>query len=39
MGTDASYSFSTSNLSNGVYIVRLKTSDKAEMGTKIIVNN
>ena len=39
MGTDASYSFSTANLGNGVYIVKLKTSDKAEMGTKIIVNN
>ncbi|MBP6757762.1 MAG: T9SS type A sorting domain-containing protein [Flavobacterium sp.] len=39
LGTDSSYSFPTANLSNGVYIVKLTTSDKAEMGTKIIVNN
>lgn len=39
LGTDSSYAFSTANLSNGVYIVKLTTSDKAEMGTKIIIKN
>jgi hypothetical protein len=31
------YSFSTSNLRDGVYIVKMVTSDKIETGTKIIV--
>ncbi len=39
LGTDLSYSFSTSNLSDGIYIVKLTTTDKSEMGTKIIVKN
>ncbi len=39
LGTDASYSFSTANLSDGIYIVKLNTTDKSEMGTKIIVKN
>lgn len=39
LGTDSSYAFPTANLSNGVYIVKLTTSDKAEMGTKIIIKN
>ncbi|WP_281298172.1 T9SS type A sorting domain-containing protein [Flavobacterium limnophilum] len=39
LGTNSSYSFSTADLSNGIYIVKLTTNDKAEMGTKIIVNN
>ena len=39
LGTDSSYSFSTSNLSDGIYIVKLTTTDKSEMGTKIIVKN
>ena len=39
LGTDSSYAFPTANLSNGIYIVKLTTSDKAEMGTKIIIKN
>ena len=39
LGTDSSYSFSTSNLSDGIYIVKLTEADKLEMGTKIIVKN
>ncbi len=39
LGTDSFYSFSTANLSNGIYIVKLTTIDKSEMGTKIIVKN
>jgi hypothetical protein len=39
LGTDLSYVFSTSNLSDGIYIVKLTTNDKTEMGTKIIVKN
>jgi hypothetical protein len=39
LGTDTSYRFPTSNLSNGIYIVKLTTNDKGEMGTKIIVKN
>lgn len=37
--TATSYSFSTSDLSNGIYIVKLMTADKTEMGQKIIVKN
>lgn len=39
LGTEASYSFSTANLGNGVYVVKLITNDKAEMGTKVIIKN
>ena len=39
LGTDSSYAFPTGELSNGVYIVKLTTNDKAEMGTKIIIQN
>ncbi|MDD5150511.1 MAG: T9SS type A sorting domain-containing protein [Flavobacterium sp.] len=39
LGTDTSYTFPTSNLSDGIYIVKLTTSDKIEMGRKIIVKN
>lgn len=39
LGTDSSYTFPTSNLSNGIYIVKLTSNDKIEMGTKIIVKN
>jgi len=39
LGTNSSYSFSTANLSNGIYIVKLTANDKSEMGTKIIVKN
>jgi hypothetical protein len=39
LGTDPSYSFSTANLSDGIYIVKLTANDKTEMGTKIIIKN
>lgn len=39
LGTDTSFSFPTSSLTDGVYIVKLTTNDKEEMGTKIIVKN
>lgn len=39
LGTDSSYSFPTSNLSDGIYIVKLSTTDKSEMGQKIIIKN
>ena len=39
LGNDSFYTFSTSNLSDGIYIVKLTTTDKSEMGTKIIVKN
>lgn len=39
LGTDSSHIFSTSNLSDGIYIVKLITTDKLEMGIKIIVKN
>jgi hypothetical protein len=39
LGTDSSYSFPTSNLSDGIYIVKLSTNDKIEMCQKIIVEN
>jgi hypothetical protein len=39
LGTHSSYSFPTSNLSNGIYIVKLSTNDKIEMGQKIIIKN
>lgn len=39
LGTDSSYVFSTSDLSNGIYIVKLASMDKIEIGTKIIVKN
>lgn len=39
LGTDLSYAFPTSNLSDGIYIVKLTTNDKIETGTKIIVKN
>jgi len=39
LGTNASYTFPTSNLSSGIYIVKLSTNDKLEMGQKIIVKN
>ena len=38
-GTDTSYTFSTANLSNGIYIVKLTTNDKTENGQKIIIKN
>lgn len=39
LGTDAAYTFSTSDLSNGIYIVKLSTNEKTGMGQKIIVKN
>ncbi len=39
LGTNLSYEFSTATLSDGIYIVKLTTNDKNEMGTKIIVKN
>jgi hypothetical protein len=39
LGSNSTYSFSTSNLRDGVYIVKMITSDKIETGTKIIVRN
>jgi hypothetical protein len=39
LGSDVNYSFSTSNLSDGIYIVKLITNENIEMGQKIIVRN
>jgi hypothetical protein len=39
LGSDTSYSFSTSSLSDGIYIVKLETNEKTELGQKIIVKN
>jgi hypothetical protein len=39
LGSELSYLFPTSNLSDGIYIVKLTTSDKIEMGQKIIIKN
>jgi len=39
LGSNPSYSFSTANLSDGIYIVKLTANDKTEMGTKIIIKN
>ena len=39
LGTNTNYSFSTSNLSDGIYIVKLETNEKTEIGQKIIVKN
>jgi len=37
LGTDLSYRFPTSNLSDGIYIVKITTKDEKEFGQKIIV--
>jgi hypothetical protein len=39
LGVNSSYSFSTSGLSSGVYIVKTITKEKIEMGQKIIIKN
>ncbi|WP_291102747.1 MULTISPECIES: T9SS type A sorting domain-containing protein [unclassified Flavobacterium] len=39
LGNDSSYEFSTSNLSDGIYFVKLTANDKTKMGTKIVVKN
>lgn len=37
LGSNAEYVFPTSNLSDGVYIIRINSSDDREMGVKVIV--
>lgn len=39
LGNNDSYEFSTSSLSEGVYIVRLNTKDNQQVGKKVIVKN
>lgn len=39
LGNNSSYAFSTAELNNGIYIVKLTSNDKSEMGTKIIIKN
>jgi hypothetical protein len=39
LGTNSFYTFETSDLSNGIYIVKLSTNDKIELSQKIIVKN
>ena len=39
LGSNTNYSFSTSGLSDGIYIVKLETAEKTEIGQKIIVKN
>lgn len=39
LGANASYEFSTSGLSDGIYIVKLITKDNSEIGKKIIIKN
>ena len=39
LGTNSSYTFETSDLANGIYIVKLSTNEKIEMGQKIIIKN
>ena len=39
LGMDATYNFSTSSLSDGIYVVKIATDDKIELGKKIIIKN
>lgn len=39
LGMDTTYNFSTSGLSDGIYIVKIATEDKLELGKKIIIKN
>lgn len=39
LGTDSSFTFSTSDLCDGIYIVKLTTTEQSEIGSKIIVKN
>lgn len=39
LGNELSYTFPTSNLSSGVYIVKMDTVDTTEQGQKIIIQN
>lgn len=39
LGSNTNYSFSTSGLSDGIYIVKIETKEKTELGQKILVKN
>ncbi|MBN9283272.1 MULTISPECIES: T9SS type A sorting domain-containing protein [unclassified Flavobacterium] len=39
LGSSASYEFPTSNLSDGIYIVKMATADNLEISKKIIIKN
>ncbi len=39
LGAKSSYTFETADLTNGIYIIKLSTNQKTEMGQKIIVKN
>lgn len=39
LGSDSSYNFSTSGLSDGIYIVKLATDSTTDIGQKIIIKN
>jgi hypothetical protein len=39
LGTDNSHEFNTSRLSDGVYIVKIMTTDKQELSKKVIISN
>ena len=39
LGSNTNYTFSTSNLSDGIYIVKIDTKEKNTLGQKIIVKN
>lgn len=39
LGKESSYTFSTAGLCDGLYIAKLTTNDKTEMGTKVLVKN
>lgn len=39
LGSNTSYEFSTANLSDGIYIVKLITKDNSEISKKIIIKN
>jgi hypothetical protein len=39
LGSNSSYTFSTSNLADGIYIVKVETKDRIKIGTKIIIKN
>ena len=39
LGSNADYSFSTAGLSDGIYIVKLSTTENTDIGQKIIIKN
>jgi hypothetical protein len=39
LGSNADYSFSTAGLSDGIYIVKLSTTENSDIGQKIIIKN